>query len=761
MPDAWPTRLLGKPWLLLILFGGVFIVALTQLVDTQTGNTSIGVDPDISALLPKHGLDLEQYRAARETFRSDDLLFVVWQGEQIFQPDHLEHFKRLTKNIERLPGVNHVESLANAVTTVVHEEYSEVTTFLGEIPDSPEKAQSIRESALQNPLYSGYLIAHEGAGVVISVRFDADLGSRKMIEIVTSIQDLVDAVPVDVTSFLSGPLFVRLEISRLLLSDLYRVLPLAILASLLISAISFRHFHGVLIPFAANVFSLSVTMGLFVFFGNQLNYVTVILAPTIYVVGFAYALHVVSDFDEHRAEEESPVAAARAALLDVWKPVSLSALTTAVGFLSLCASDIQSISTFGTFACLGTLIAWMSALVFVPCCLSLLPAKKFKPLSANWQNAVGMLTTINDKYRAILLLCGILFTAVSMVGVMKIKVGTDYLANFSAGNPVKENFTRLNTAFAGAVPLQLVLSGDKIDTFKAPAALNSIRQLQRWLEQQPEIGGTYSLLDYVVELERTLAPDLIDDDPVPESADMVHHLILLGGTEDIRRFVNPAFDKTLIQVRANSIASDDLNALGQRIRERLSAAPTGLDGHVTGSSVLIADTLDEVTEGQIRSLCIAVLPIFLILNLLFRSFRIAMIALIPNVLPILGFFGFLGFSGIPLNLTTSLVAAVVLGIAVDDSIHFFARLKQATDRGLRANEAIHFALQRVIRPVTFTTAGLALGFSTLFLGELKSQADFGFLAALTLLLAWLLDLTFTPALARTAGLDTATGGKSS
>lgn len=761
MRDPLPPRVLDKPRLILLLYGSIFIVALIRLADTGAGDTSIRVDPDIGALLPKYGLELAQYRSARETFRSDDLLFVVWQGEQIFQPIILEQFKRLSKNIERLPGVQHVESLANAVTTVVHEEYSEVATFLEKTPSSEKEAQSIRDSAQNNPLYSGYLIAQDGTDIVISVRFDADLGSKKMLEIVASIQDLVDAVPVDVISYLSGPLFVRLEISRLLLSDLYRVLPLAILASLLISAISFRHLHGVLIPFVANTFSLSVTMGLFVYFDQQLNYVTVILAPTVYVVGFAYALHVVSDFDEYRAKGDTPGAAARAAWLDIWKPVSLSALTTAIGFLSLCASDIQSIRTFGMFASLGTLIAWTSALVLVPCCLSLLPGKKFNPLSANWQNTAGVLTTMNDKYRAITLMCGILFATVSIFGAMKITVGTDYLANFSADNPVKVNFTRLNTAFAGAVPLQIVLSGDKIDTFKSPAALNTIRQMQRWLERQPEIGGTYSLLDYVVELERTLAPDLADDDPVPESADMVHHLILLGGTEDIRRFVNPAFDKALIQVRANSIASHDLNALGEKIRGRLAAIPPGLNGHVTGSSVLIADTLDEVTEGQIRSLCFAVLPIFVILNLLFRSFRVAMIALIPNVLPILGFFGFLGFSGISLNFTTSLVAAVVLGIAVDDSIHFFARLKQATDRGLRENEAINFALLRVIRPVTFTTAGLALGFLALFLGELKSQAEFGFLAALTLVLAWLLDLTFTPALARVARLDRATGTESS
>mgnify|MGYP001296770417 FL=1 len=144
---------------------------------------------------------------------------------------------------------------------------------------------------------------------------------------------------------------------------------------------------------------------------------------------------------------------------------------------------------------------------------------------------------------------------------------------------------------------------------------------------------------------------------------------------------------------------------------------------------------------------------------MFRSFYLAFIALIPNLLPIIVFFGVLGWIGIPLNLTTSLVASVVLGIAVDDSIHFFARLRQKVKK--EVSRPLESTIGSVIRPVSFTTAGLSLGFIMLISGQLLSQAEFGLLVAFTLVVAWLLDLTFTPALAHWTRMDSNLLDKSS
>ncbi|MEQ8230165.1 MAG: MMPL family transporter [Gammaproteobacteria bacterium] len=744
-------------WLILVLVAFAVLAALRVVVEWPSLRPSLRVDPSIRALLPASGPDLALLEAVRERYASDDLLLVVWRGDALFTPDTLAAFKRLTRRIERLPGVAHVESLASALQIRVFEDFTEVGAYLGELPRDVTAARAVRDAVLANPLYAGYLAARDGRGALIAVRLERGLAAAEQIALVSAVGRASASEAGAVEQFLSGPLFVRLEISRLLLADLYHVLPLAIGVTLLVAALGFRHWRGVLLPLAANASALTLTLAAFVATGHALNYVTVMLPPTVYVVGFAYALHVVADFDRHFARGSTRAQAVRCALADVARPLGLTALTTIAGFAALATSAIPSIRTFGLFAALGTALAWAAALTVVPAGLALAARAPRSPRASRAAPLVPALARLARTRRGALLAAGALLVAVSLAGIGRLEVNTDYLANFAPSSAVRGNFDRLNAAFAGAVPLQVVLEADATDAFKTPAALRELDALARWLEAQPEIGGVYTLLDYIAELERALAPELVDDDPVPPSAAHASHLILLGASDDIRRFADSAFASTLLQVRARQVASAELNALTRRIEARLEMLPADLRGRVTGSSVLIAKTLDDVTHGQVTSLLAALVPIALVLVALFRSLRLALLALLPNVLPIVAFFGILGWSGTPLNLSTSLVAAVVLGIAVDDSIHFFARLEAARRRG---GDALEQALAAVLRPVTFTTAGLAFGFATLTTGSLVSQAEFGLLAAATLVLAWLLDLGFTPALAVAAGLDRARGAAS-
>jgi hypothetical protein len=168
---------------------------------------------------------------------------------------------------------------------------------------------------------------------------------------------------------------------------------------------------------------------------------------------------------------------------------------------------------------------------------------------------------------------------------------------------------------------------------------------------------------------------------------------------------------------------------------------------VTGNTVLLTRTIDDITRGQSVSLAFAFAMILAVLSLLFTSVRVGLLALIPNALPVLFYFGILGLTGITLNSTTGLVACLVLGIAVDDTIHILARFNDAAKRLADETKGMGEALRSVGRPVTYTTAALCMGFLVLTQSHFHNQVQFGALAAVTLAFAWLIDITFTPALA--------------
>ncbi len=725
----------------------LMIPALLQLIDIENHRPRLSIDASLDALLPQHSAALEIYERTRATFGSDDVLLIAWLDNELFTPEHLAALKRLTRRLERMSGVERVDSLATALNVRVTDETTEIDAFLRVLPTTVKEALAIRDAALADALHAGRLVARDGRGLLIAVHFDPALASSVLAERVTAISAASRDEAGHITQFVTGPLAVRLEISRLLLRDLYRVMPLAVAGTLLVAALSFRSLRGVVIPMLANAAALTGTLACFVATGHALNFVTVMLPPVVYVVGFAYAVHVVSGFDEAYTPGVAKQEAVKAAVRHVAVPLTLTALTTAIGFGSLAFSSISSIRDFGLFATLGSILAWIAALTVVPAGLMLLPARCTTRTAGDRLTAwAGPLAKFDLRHRRALLIAGAILAAATLLAATRIEVSTDYLGNFAVDNPVRRHFSAIAQSFSGAVPLQIVIESDIPQAFKAPAQLRAIGELENWLKAQPEVGGVYSLHGYIKALYAALAPDQLAQSPMPRTPELTDHLLLLGGSDDVLRFADTRFATTVLHLNTSAVSTADLNRLARRIETRLADLPAHLRGHVTGSSYVIASTIDDIARGQVRSLGFALGTIYLVLVALFGSWRVAALALIPNTLPIFAYFGLLGASGITLNLTTSLIASVVLGIAVDETIHFLSQFNVEARRHASEELGAVHALRTVLRPATFTTLSLCVGFLAMTAGELQYQAEFGYLAAGTLFMALLMYLTLTPAI---------------
>ena len=739
--------IIGSPRAVALLVLLALLPALNTLYDFKSGQSQLRIDPSLEALLPRHSEALDLYQRTRARFGSDDVLLIAWLADDLFTPERLAALKRLTQRLERMPGVEHVDSLASALNIRVHDDATDINKFLRVLPPDQATADALRVEALANPLFVGRLVSKDGRGALLAVQCDVTLDADALAALLDTIGRASREEAGTTHQFLTGPLVVRLEISRLLLHDLYRVMPLAIALTLLMAAVSFRSVRGVLLPLVANGTALIGTLAWYMASGHALNFVTVMLPPVVYVVGFAYAVHVVSSFDHEFARGLDQRAAVRAALREVLMPLTLTSLTTAIGFASLAVTDIVSIRDFGLFATLGSVMAWLSALVVVPVGLMLLPARRPRVPHSDWFAAFApRLARFNLRYRRPILWCGAALAGASLLAASRIEVSTDYLRNFPADSAIRVDFDKVSAAFSGAVPVQIVLESDIADAFKQPVNLRAIADLEHWLAAQPEVGGVFTLVDYLSVLHTALAPELAKRDAIPHSASLVDHLLLMGGSDDVERFVDARYTTTVLHINTSAVSTADLNRLGQRIDGRLAQLPSHLRGQVTGSSYVIARTIDNVARSQVYSLATAVFAIYVVLAILFGSLRVAVLALVPNMLPILVYFGVLGASGITLNLTTSLIADVVLGIAVDETIHFMSRYNIAARKAASEQIGISTALTAVLRPATFTTASLCVGFLALTAGSLHYQVEFGLLAAATLAISWMLYLTLTPAL---------------
>ncbi len=197
-----------------------------------------------------------------------------------------------------------------------------------------------------------------------------------------------------------------------------------------------------------------------------------------------------------------------------------------------------------------------------------------------------------------------------------------------------------------------------------------------------------------------------------------------------------------------AMASSEFYTLLSFVRERADALmPPSTRWHVTGIVTLLNDVQRSLVQTQLRSFGIAAVVILLTIGILFRSLRAAAAAVLPNLLPVFGTLAVMTFAGVPLDAATVMIASIAIGIAADDTIHFLARYREEKTAGALAADATSLTLNKIGRPIAFTSIVIAGGFSVLGLAEFRPIRDFGLLTGFTMLTAFACDVFVLPACA--------------
>ncbi|MCZ6782990.1 MAG: efflux RND transporter permease subunit [Proteobacteria bacterium] len=740
--------------LVLVAVAALTVLAANAIVDLRTGVSGLQLDTSIDTLLPAGDEDAEFYKYVRRVFGSDETLMIGFvTPDDVFTPENLRRLERITDRVQYVEGVHHVVSLANALNIRSDGNDLVVEPFLETIPEDPEALEALRQEALDNPLLASGLLSADGRSAAIIV-YMLDILESDFIEknIDGQIRAIAEEEAGDARILLTGSLHVKAETGRILIKDLSRTIPLFLLVASAVAFLAFRSVRAVVVAMTTITVALVWTLGVIATLGVKLNLVTIVVPILSLVIGFAYAIHIVAAYYEAVRSRSS--GDRKAVMLEAMRQVSLPTLltgaTTAAGFLSLATSPLGAIKEFGVFATLGVLSTMVAVLTLAPSMLQILPLPKSERRRSGGGRVDRLLIAVADfdmRNRIAILATGGLIAVLALLATTRINVSTDFITTFPKQSQVRANFEEINEIFGGSGTVNVILSSSSQNAFKEPVNLRHMRDFQRWLESQPEIGATTSLVDYVMLINRGFNGNDPEFFEIPESKRMVTQLLFFGANDEIENFVNSRYETVNVLARTTSGDSGDTAALADRIEEHLATLPEHLEGRVTGNTVLVARTMDDIAWGQAVSLLSAFTIIFIILALLFTSARVGFIALIPNILPVLVYFGILGITGVTLNTTTGLVACLVLGIAVDDTIHYLSHFNSEAKRKADERQGVIDALLHVGRPITFTSIALCLGFLVMVTAEIRSQVEFGALASVTLAFAWLVDVTFTPAIA--------------
>jgi len=275
-----------------------------------------------------------------------------------------------------------------------------------------------------------------------------------------------------------------------------------------------------------------------------------------------------------------------------------------------------------------------------------------------------------------------------------------------------------------------------------------VRALEADLSALPGLGEAHSVLEPLDWLNRLLH----DDDPAffrtEATARANAQLLLLLAFNDphrVDRWLSVDHRHVRVSVESGKEPQERLRRIMHAVRERVAALPAGWQVHVSGPLAVVHDMIEAIQQTQLRSFASAAVAVWVVVALFLRSAFWGLLAMVPTALPVVVTLGSMAFFGLALDVGTAMVAAVVIGIAVDDAVHLLVQYRRRRDRGLDADDAIEAALRHVGRALVTTSVALALGFFALLISPWQSIAGFGLVAGIAILSALAAVLVLLPA----------------
>jgi predicted RND superfamily exporter protein len=744
---------------------------------------NVRIEGSVASILPFNDPAVQYYADVRGQFGSDDIAVVGVRATDVFNVATLTKIARVTDRLAALDGVERVVSITNTVDPAADVLYP--PKLLPNMPPTPDDIAALKAKIAAAPFYAKFakllfgVAADDSAvaeyrGAAINVVFrplsDSEYADLRIDERIAEILAR-EAGPEQF--FHTGSSRVQQEAVRLMRHDLLRFTPLALICVLVILWFSFRRLRAVVLPIITVVIALVWILGIMGLVGKPISLGTFMLPPLMLVIGSAQAMHIIAAYYEQlRAHQESGDAVLRG-LRQVWSPLLISAFTTAVGFGALMISPITAIWDLGLLSMVGVVFLTITSLGYLPSALALwarYAGRSYETASSpRIESLMERLGAQAYAARGGVLGGAAVLALVGLIGTGRIVVDADFLSYFDPDAPVRIDHEIINDHIVGSNPFNLIIEGGSAGALKRWEVLKRVKDLQTFVDTLPGISGSLSIVDYLEALETGLNKSTEEVDETGKSiegakpqsfwenpANLPPVLNLVAARPDtFKAAVSKDFSRASVVVRSKVSGSRQIETTLAEIRRYVAETfPRGLRVVPTGTLVLITGTSSRIVLDQIKSVSLALLVIFAVMAFMLLSARVGLLAILPNVLAITVFFGLLGWFGVSLNLGTSLIATIALGIAVDSSVHYMWRLS----RELRGESDQAAAIQRAMRavggPMLYITLALAAGFLTFAGSSFPPIRNFGILTAITLAAAFGANLIVLPALLATTKIIT-------
>lgn len=738
----------------------VILAAIAGALYVGQGAQNLEFSNNYRTFFSDENPELRNFEEFQATYsKSDNILFVFVpkDGSKVFTNRNLEAIGALTEAAWQLPFSTRVDSITNFQYTYAIGDELIVEDL---VPDpgssSPQELIDKQAVALSEPILNGQLLNAEASVTAVNVVFTyPEKALTEVPEAVAAARELraqIEEAYPDLKIYLTGTSMLNNAFGEAIQSDFKLLIPMMIVIIIIATIMAVRSVSATFSTLMLVVLSTMFAMGWAGSIGIKLAGPSPSAVIVILTLAIADSIHILmsarSAMRAGMPKREAVIEAIRINFL----AVSITSLTTIVGFLSLNFSDSPPFHDFGNISAVGILAAWGLSVTFLPAMLSIIPLRVKTVDEADRGNALRGFANIVIAHNRKLFFVSAALSAAAIAMIPTIELSDQFRKYFDERIEFRSD-TDAVIEYFGFYPMEYSVKAGEPGGVSDPDFLIKLEEFTEWLREHPSVVHVYSVADIMKRLNKNLNADNPDFYRLPDDRDLSAQYLLLFELSlpyglDLNDRIN--IDKSSTRVTATLDGEVTTKEIRQFLKDSeawFDENAPNIEGPATGPQVMFTFIAQRNVESMVLGTSIAIVLIALIMMVALRSTSMGLLSMVPNGLPILTAFGVWAIFVGEVGFSVAAVASLSLGIVIDDTVHFLTKYVRARrEKGFSAEESIRYAFETVGAAIIFNTIILLAGFMVLTLSAFKINMELGMLTSLTIAIALVLDFLLLPGL---------------
>jgi uncharacterized protein len=703
---------------------------------------------------------IEAFDAMQKIYtKSDNVLIVIAPASgDIFTRETLMAVDKLTQESWKLPYAARVDSITNFQNLRADSD----ELYVDNLVKSAEKLHAadierIRQIVLHEPLLVNRLVSPDAkfTGLNVTVRLPGKKIEVEAPEVALAARALAKQIQAQYPSlrvYLSGTVIINNAFYEVVRDDLMQLIPAMFCVLIVLLALLTRSIWGTAAIFMVVAVSNAAAMGIGGWIGIKLTPPVAAAAPIIMTLAIADCVHLFSTYTQALGQDMTRIAAMAQSLRSNIKAMTLTTVTTAIGFATMNLTDSPPFHDLGNLVVVGVGIAYLLALSLFPAVVTLLPVRA-SHRSGAWARAIDKFSDFIVRRHVAAMWATIAFSVVLIAFIPRNELNDEFLKYFDESIQFRRDNDMITKNMTGVYQIEYSIGSGSSGGVHDPEYLRKLDDFAKWYREQPGVWHVDSITDVIRRINKAMHNDdskyySLPDDRNAIAQDLLLYEMSLPVGLDINDRINIDKSATRFVVSLHTLSANEMLSIDRRARDWLERnTPVPMHAVGTGPAIIFAKIGADSIYSGIAQEAVALILISLLIVLSTGWIKIGLFSLAPNLLPAAMAFGLWGLTVGQINMAVATVVSVSLGIIVDDTIHFLTKYTHARQvNKMGPTSALKYVYREVGEAVIITSIVLCLGFAVLMLSPFSMNWGMGALTVTTIFFALLCELFLMPGL---------------